>query len=106
MEITDLKKICRSSVKFQFQASGFLKSLIWVVTVSGKRLAAPPPGLSTLPFDTETIGWKGGLPPIKIESLTPRRVKYRPAPPRMMVLSFRLYAKPTRGWNCFHCTSE
>ena len=72
---------------FQAQASGFLKALLWVVTVSGKALAEMPPGLSALPNETFAVGWNGGLPPRKIESLTPRRVKKRPMPARITFLS-------------------
>src|SRR5438046_6757271 len=69
---TDFSQICRSTVKFQFQASGFLESRLWVVTVRGRLLAELPPGLSALPNVTFAVGWKGGLPPRKIESLTPK----------------------------------
>ena len=70
---------------FQFQAEGFWKALLWLVTVKGKVLAEVPPGLSTLPKETLAVGWNGGLPPRNTESLTPRRVKKRPAPVRMTV---------------------
>src|SRR5215471_11571126 len=87
----------RSTVKFQFHASGFLKSRLWVVTVSGRLLAEVPPGLSAVPKVTLAVGWNGGLPPRKTESLTPRRVKKRPPPARMTVFSLTRYAKPARG---------
>src|SRR5438034_11318095 len=65
----------RSTVTFHAQDSGFLKALLWVVTTSGTAFVPPPPGLSTEPNDTLALGWKGGLPPRKMESLTPRRVR-------------------------------
>src|SRR5215475_16062585 len=99
MLICEEKGSSRSTVKFQFHASGFLKSRLWVVTVRGRLLAEFPPGLSALPKVTFAVGWKGGLPPRKTESLTPRRVKNRPPPARTTVFSFNRYAKPTRGWN-------
>ena len=74
-------------MKFQAHASGFLNSRLCVVTVSGSEFAAVPPGLSALPNDTLAVGWNGGLPPRNTESLTPRRVKYRPMPLRTTVLS-------------------
>src|ERR1035437_4570926 len=91
---------------FQLQASGFLKVLLCVVTVRGSRLVEVPPGLSTLPAVTLAVGWNGGLPPRNTESLTPRRVRKRPAPVRMTVLSLLPYAIPTRGWKSFHWMSE
>src|SRR5579885_286807 len=82
---TVLQGICLSTVTFQFQASGFLKALLCVVTTRGTAFVEVPPGLSTLPKDTLALGWKGGLPPRKIESLTPSRVKKRPMPARTTV---------------------
>src|SRR5215472_16831706 len=102
----DLKGNSRSTVKFQFHASGFLKFLLWVVTTSGTLLVPPPPGLSAIPLVTLAFGWNGGLPPRKIESLTPSRVMNRPAPARTTVLLFSWYATPNRGWISPHWTSE
>src|SRR6266849_1382779 len=81
----DFHGISRSTVKFQLQASGFLKVLLCEVTVRGRLLAKVPPGLSTKPNETLAVGGTGGFPPKKIESLTPRRVKNRPAPARITV---------------------
>ena len=75
-------------MKFQFHASGFVWVNGYVVTVNGNRFVDVPPGLSTLPKDTLAVGWNGGLPPRKIESLTPFRVKNRPMPARITVFSF------------------
>ena len=85
-----IQQISRSTVKFQFQASGFLNSRLCVVTVSGRAFAELPPGLSALPKLTLAVGWKGGLPPRKTESLTPRRVKKRPPPARITVFVIQL----------------
>src|ERR1035437_7351209 len=98
----DLKKTSRSTVKFQFHADGFLNTLLCVVTVSGRLFAEVPPGWSALPNETFAVGWNGGLPPRKTESLTPRRVKNSPPPARITVLSFIAYATPRRGWICPH----
>src|SRR5882724_4720153 len=73
-ESVDFKGNSRSTVKFQFHASGFLKFLACVVTTKGMVDVPPPPGLSAKPFDTLAVGWKGGFPPRNTESLTPRRV--------------------------------
>src|SRR5215831_8030876 len=84
---TELLGSWRSNVTFHAQASGFLKALLCVVTVNGSEFAEMPPGLSALPKETLAVGWNGGLPPRKTESLTPRRVKKRPMPERNTVLS-------------------
>src|SRR6058998_295885 len=86
-----------STLMFQFQASGLLNLLLCVVTVRGRELAEVPPGLSTLPNDTLAVGWKGGFPPRKTESLTPRRVKKRPPPVRSTVFGVTWQAIPRRG---------
>ena len=59
----------------------------------------PPPGLSTLPLATVTIGWNGGLPPSSDESLSVTRLWKTPALTRAMVLSLIAYDAPRRGSN-------
>src|SRR5579859_708614 len=83
----DFQKSSRSTVKFHAHASGLLNALLCVVTTKGMLAAPPAPGLSTVPNDTLAFGWKGGFPPRKTESLTPRRVKKRAPPARTTVLS-------------------
>src|ERR1700680_1208057 len=83
---SDFQNSSRSTVKFHDQASGFLKALLCVVTTRGTLLVPLPPGLSTDPNDTLALGWKGGFPPRKTESLTPSLVKKRPPPARTTVL--------------------
>src|SRR5215471_10743549 len=85
---SDFQNSSRSTLTFHAHASGFLKALLWVVTTNGTWLVPVPPGLSTEPNETLALGWKGGFPPRKIESLTPRRVKKRPPPARSTVLLF------------------
>src|SRR2546430_784085 len=53
---SDFQNNWRSTVKFQFHASGFLKALLCVVTTSGKAFVPFPPGLSTDPSVTLAFG--------------------------------------------------
>src|SRR2546429_3622686 len=53
------------------------RSTLFPYTTLFRSFVPPPPGLSTELNDTLALGWKGGLPPRKMESLTPRRVKDR-----------------------------
>src|SRR5690349_1813254 len=94
---TDLKKNSRSTVKFQFHAEGFLNSRLCDVTVRGRRFVPEPPGLSGLPNETLAVGWNGGLPPRKMESLTARRVKNCPPPARTTVFGVTCHAIPSLG---------
>src|SRR5258708_30462715 len=103
---SDLQGISRSTMKFHAHASGGLNALLCVVTTSGMLAAPTPPGLSAEPFDTLALGWNGGFPPRKIESLTPRRVVKRPAPAPSTGLSLSEEAIPTRGWVSPHWLSE
>src|SRR2546425_5856877 len=82
----DFQGISRSKVKFHAHASGGLKALLWVVTTNGVRAPTFGPRASTELLDKLAFGWNGGFPPRKIESLTPKRVKKRPAPARNTVL--------------------
>ena len=61
------------------------------------RPLPPPTGLSTLPFDTTTIGWNGGLPPSSVESFSVTRLWNMPALVRRMVFSLSEYDMPSRG---------
>ena len=64
----------------------------------GRSLAnAAPPGLSTLPFDTVTIGWNGGLPPSSVESFSVTRLWKMPPLARTIVLGLIEYDMPSRG---------
>ena len=51
-------------------------------------LPPAPPGLSTLPFDTVTCGWNGGLPPSSVESFSVTRLWKMPPLARNTVFSF------------------
>ena len=67
--------------------------------VNGRSLepTVPPPGLSALPLEIVTCGWKGALPPSSVESFSVTRLWKMPVLMRSTVFSLSLYAAPRRG---------
>src|SRR5512142_2754545 len=74
---TVLKGISRSTVTFQFHASGLWNDLLCVVTVKGRLLGVLPPGLSTRQKEKIAEDKNGDYPHRRPKQMTPRRVKYR-----------------------------
>src|SRR5688572_15979588 len=80
---------------------GCLKTTSCACMPNGRSVppVAPPEGLSTLPLDSVTIGWNGGLPPSSVESFSVTRLWNTPALVRRIVFSLTEYDSPIRGSN-------